>query len=86
MSNGRRLGPSTVPKRSVAPRCRPARSTSPVRTRNVKTPRGYLQGYNAQTVCNEQQIVIAAEINGDSPEFGHLGPRITAPSENCTPP
>jgi hypothetical protein len=47
-------------------------------SRNVKTPRGYLQGYNAQAVCNEQQIVIAAEITGDSPDFGHLQPMITA--------
>ncbi|MEA2497560.1 MAG: hypothetical protein QOJ29_5471 [Thermoleophilaceae bacterium] len=47
-------------------------------SRNVKAPRGYLQGYNAQAVCNEQQIVIAAEISGDSPDFGHLGPMITA--------
>ena len=32
-------------------------------SRNVKTPRGYVQGYNAQAVCNEQQIVVAAEVS-----------------------
>jgi len=37
-----------------------------------------MQGYNAQAVCNEQQIVIAAEVNADSPDFGHLQPMITA--------
>ena len=37
-----------------------------------------MQGYNAQAVCNEQQIVIAAEITGDSPDFGHLEPMISA--------
>ncbi len=47
-------------------------------SRNVKTPRGYMQGYNAQAVTNERQIVIAAEINADSPDFGHLEPMISA--------
>ena len=37
-----------------------------------------MQGYNAQAVANEQQIVLAAEITVDSPDFGHLGPMIEA--------
>ena len=53
-------------------------SVTDLDSRNVTTARGYLQGYNAQAVCNEQQIVIAAEITGDSPDFGHLQPMITA--------
>jgi Transposase/Transposase DDE domain len=32
----------------------------------------------ARAVCNEKQIVIAAEVNVDSPDFGHLGPMVTA--------
>ncbi len=36
-------------------------------SRNVKTPRGWVQGYNAQAVATEQQIVIAAEVTVDSP-------------------
>jgi hypothetical protein len=47
-------------------------------SRNVKTPRGYMQGYNAQAVCNEHQIVVAAELNADSPDFGHLEPMVSA--------
>jgi transposase len=47
-------------------------------SRNVKTPRGYMQGYNAQAVVGENQIVIAAEVNADSPDFGHLEPMVTA--------
>jgi transposase len=79
MSNGRRLGPSTVPKPWVAPQTPTGKiNVTDLDSRNVKTPRGYLQGYNAQAVCNEQQIVIAAEITGDSPDFGHLQPMITA--------
>jgi hypothetical protein len=41
-------------------------------SKNLKAPRGYIQGYNAQAAVNEQQIVIAAEINTDSSDFGHL--------------
>jgi transposase len=79
MSNGRRLGPSTVPKPWVAPDTPTGKiNITDPDSRNVKTPRGYLQGYNAQAVCNEQQIVIAAEITGDSPDFGHLQPMIAA--------
>ena len=47
-------------------------------SKNLKAPRGYIQGYNAQAVVNEHQIVIAAEINTDSPDFGHLGPMVDA--------
>ena len=31
-------------------------------SRRMKAQRGYMQGYNAQAVVNEQQIVLAAEI------------------------
>jgi len=47
-------------------------------SRNVKTPRGWVQGYNAQAAANEQQIVIAAEVTVDSPDFGHLEPMVKA--------
>jgi transposase len=47
-------------------------------SRNVKTSRGWVQGYNAQAVCTEEQIVIAAEVTVDSPDFGHLGPMVDA--------
>jgi hypothetical protein len=47
-------------------------------------PRGYLQGYNARPVCNEQQIVLAAEISVSSADFGQLGPMITAAEHELT--
>jgi hypothetical protein len=48
MSNGRRLGPSTVPKPWVAPVTPTGKvNVTDPDSRNVKTPRGYLQGYNA---------------------------------------
>ena len=60
-------------------RSRPGRSTRPIRTRkNLKAFRGYVQGYNAQAAVTEQQIVIAAEVNTDPQDFGHLGPMMSA--------
>jgi hypothetical protein len=47
-------------------------------SRNVKTPRGWVQGYNAQVVTTADQIVIAAEVTVDSPDFGHLEPMVCA--------
>jgi transposase len=47
-------------------------------SRLVKTMRGHIQGYNAQAVSNEQQIVIAAEVMTASPDFGHLEPMLNA--------
>jgi hypothetical protein len=35
-----------------------------------------VQGYNAQAAVNEGQIVIAAEVNADSSDFGHLKPMV----------
>jgi transposase len=39
---------------------------------------GYVQGYNAQAAVNEKQIVLAAEIVVDSPDFGQLEPMVDA--------
>ena len=44
-----------------------------------------MQGYNAQAVCTEQQIVIAAEVTVDSPDFGHLEPMVAAPRASWRP-
>jgi len=74
---GRRL--STPPKPYQSPQ-EPAGKinvTDPD-SRNVKTTRGWVQGYNAQAVVNENHIVIGAEVTVDSPDFGHLEPMIAA--------
>ncbi len=71
MANGRKLStPPEMPAGKV--------NVTDPDSRNVKTPRGYVQGYNAQAVVGENQIVIAAEVNADSPDFGHLEPMVTA--------
>ena len=45
-------------------------------SRRMKGNRRYIQGYNAQTVVTEQQIVIAAEISTNAPDFSNLRPMI----------
>jgi transposase len=47
-------------------------------SRLVKAMRGWIQGYNAQAAVSEEQIVLAAEITIDSPDFGHLEPMVDA--------
>jgi transposase len=77
MRDGRRFG---GPPKPYVPPATPAGkvNVSDPDSRNVKTPRGYMQGYNAQAATNERQIVLAAEINNDSPDFGHLEPMVDA--------
>ena len=77
MKDGRRFGKPPTP---YTPPPTPAGkvNVSDPDSRNVKTPRGWVQGYNSQAVCNERQIVVAAEIHADSPDFGHLEPMIAA--------
>jgi transposase len=37
-----------------------------------------VQGYNAQAAVNEHQILVAAEVTVESPDFGHLEPMVAA--------
>jgi transposase len=77
MKDGRRFG---RPPKPYEPPDRPAGkiNLTDLDSRNVKTPRGWVQGYNVQAATTEQQIVIAAEVTIDSPDFGHLGPMVAA--------
>jgi transposase len=45
-------------------------------SRNLKTTRGWLQGYNAQAVVGEGQIVLAAEISIESLDTANLQPMV----------
>jgi hypothetical protein len=60
MKDGRRFGGPPNPYRPSETPAGKINVTDPD-SRNVKTARGWVQGYNAQAVCTEQQIVIAAE-------------------------
>ena len=70
---GRRPNPYTppqVPQGKI--------NTTDPDSRNVKTLRGWVQGYNAQAASNEEQIVLAAELTNSSADFGQLGPMVDA--------
>ncbi len=47
-------------------------------SRPVKTPRGFIQGYNAHAVATADQIIIAADVTIGTRDQGQLGPMITA--------
>jgi transposase len=47
-------------------------------SRLLKVTGGYVQGYNAQAAVSEEQIVLAAEISVESPDFGQLEPMVDA--------
>ena len=79
MRNGRRLGSHSPPK-PYSPPPTPAGkiNTTDPDSRNVKTPRGWVQGYNAQAATNERQIVVAAELTNSSADFGQIEPMVGA--------
>jgi hypothetical protein len=77
MKNGRRFGAPPKPYQPPAVPQGKINVTDPD-SRLVKGMRGWLQGYNAQAATNDKQIVIAAEITVDSPDFGHLEPVLDA--------
>jgi hypothetical protein len=77
MRNGRRMG--AAPKPYTPPATPQGKiNTTDADLRNVKTPRGWVQGYNAQAATNERQIVIAAELTNSSADFGQIGPMVDA--------
>ena len=79
MKNGRRLGAHSPPKPWTPPDVPQGRiNLTDPDSRVVKGLRGFIQGYNAQAVTNEHQIVLAAEIMVAAPDFGHLEPMIDA--------
>ena len=47
-------------------------------SRPVKTPRGFIQGYNAQLVAADGQIIVAADVTIGSADQGQLTPMIQA--------
>jgi Transposase DDE domain len=77
MKDGRRFGRPPDPYQPPATPAGVINVTDPD-SRNVKTSRGWVQGYNAQAVVTAEQIVIAAEVTVDSPDFGHLEPMVSA--------
>ena len=77
MKDGRRFGRPPDPYQPPATPEGRINVTDPD-SRVVKGLRGFLQGYNAQAVTNEHQVVIAAEIETVGADFGHLEPMLDA--------
>jgi transposase len=76
-TQGRKLG--RRPKEWVAPEVpEGVVSVTDPDTQRMKANHGYVQGYNAQAVVDESQIVIAAEITNTPADFSNLDPMIEA--------
>ena len=77
MKNGRRFG--APPKPFIPPEVPEGKiNITDLDSGSMKTLRGHMQGYNAQMVTTEQQIVIAAELTNIAPDFGTLEPMVNA--------
>jgi transposase len=77
MKDGRRFGRPPDPYQPPALPEGRINVTDPD-SRVVKGLRGFLQGYNAQAVTNEHQVILAAEIETVGADFGHLEPMLDA--------
>src|ERR671918_2921219 len=77
MKDGRRFGRPPDPYRPPATPEGRINLTDPD-SRVVKGLRGFLQGYNAQAVTNEHQVVLPAEVMTAGGDFGHLEPMLDA--------
>jgi hypothetical protein len=53
-------------------------------SRSVKTPRGFIQGYNAHAVATADQIIIATEVTNRSADGGMLAPMIASARAQLT--
>lgn len=57
-------------------------NTSDPESRIMKTKDGYVQGYNAQAVATEDQIVVAAEVTDEHNDAAQLHPMIAATNQS----
>ncbi len=69
------MGPGGAPARLPEAPAGKLNLTDPD-SKNMKSARGYLQGYNAQLATNERQIVIAAEVISVGHDFQALAPMV----------
>ncbi len=74
----RRMAPGTAKPYEPPPRPEGKINTTDPDSKNMKAYRGYVQGYNAQTVTTEGQIIVAAEIAPDGLDFAQLDPMVCA--------
>ena len=76
--DGRRIGRATTPfTPPLVPEGRI--NTTDLDSKSMRTSgQPAIQGYNAQAVVTVGQIVIAAEVSNIAPDFGQLGPMVSA--------
>ena len=55
-------------------------------SRRLKAREGYVQGFNAQAVVDEGQIVLAAEITNSNTDWSQLDPMVTATIKSSSRP
>ena len=77
MKDGRRFGRPPDPHTPPAQPEGKINLTDPD-SKNMKAYRGYVQGYNAQAVTTERQIIVAAELAPDGLDFAQLEPMVAA--------
>jgi hypothetical protein len=71
MRNGRRMAARPKPYTQPDLPAGKVNLTDPD-SKLVHGMRGWVQGYNAQAVCNERHLIVGAEVMTASPDFGHL--------------
>jgi Transposase DDE domain len=76
--DGRRFGGGPPSAHQLAETPSGKINTTDPDSRLMKVTGGYVQGYNAQAAVSEEQLVLAAEISVDSPDFGQLEPMVDA--------
>jgi transposase len=77
MKDGRRFGRPRNPRTPPTAPSGRVNLTDPD-SKLVHGMRGWIQGYHAQAVCNEQHPIVAAAVMTASPDFGNLGPMHSA--------
>jgi transposase len=83
MMDGRRFGRPPNPHTPPAQPAGKINLTDPD-SKNMKAYRGYVQGYNAQTVTTRRQIIVAAEVAPDGLDFAQLDPMVSAAERELT--
>ena len=66
-----------APKDKAGAKEKKVNTTDPT-SKVMSTAKGFLQGYNAQAVANEEQVIVAAEVTDEQNDLGQLHPMIDA--------
>ena len=85
-----RTVPEPMPEHQIpvgkdgTPTAKAQRNFTDADSRIMKTGDGFIQGYNAQAVVDEEhQIIVAADVSNQSPDAEHLVPMLDRAIDNC---